>query len=146
MKKIGEYTVRGQLPKETTERIQLFDGKFDTGYRIVRFEVAPQSVSSAADAYAKLATTDEATGDGDVWNWDSNIEIAWARFSAAGSGTNGMYEAFIDPDNMIIEDLYIYSGSADPADAPVNYMVHLEKYDITDWQGALTMVRNRSQA
>ena len=52
----------------------------------------------------------------------------------------------VDPDNMIIEDLY-FSARFSAADTfRVNYMVTLEKYDISDWQGALTMVRNRSQA
>ena len=144
MKKIGDYTVRGQLPKETTERITLFDGRFDTGYRVVGFQVAPENVATSADAYGKLATT-ETAGDGDSWNWEDNEEIAWARYSAAGGGTNGLYAEFIDPDNMIIEDLFIHAGSADAADSPLNYMIHMEKYDITDWQGALAMVRNRSQ-
>ena len=145
MKKIGEYTVKGRLPKETTERITLFDGKFNTGYRVVKFEIAAQDVATAADAYAKLTTSENIQGDGDNWYWDDNVEIAWARWVMAGLGTNGTVDAFIDPDNMIIEDLYIASGTADPSPADVNYMITLEKYDITDWQGALAMVRNKSQ-
>ena len=45
---------------------------------------------------------------------------------------------------MVIEDLYIWANNA--ANDPINYLIKMEKYDITDWQGALTMVRNRSQA
>ena len=148
MKKIGEYTVKGRLDKLSSERITLFDGRFDTGFRIVKFEIAAKDVATGADAYAKLTTEEIDTsvaGDGDNWNWDSNLEIAWARWVMAGPGTNGAADSFIDPDNMIVEDLYIYSGTADPNPADVNYMIHLEKYDITDWQGALAMVRNRSQ-
>jgi hypothetical protein len=46
---------------------------------------------------------------------------------------------------MIIEDLYLMCVSANDTD-DINYMIKMEKYDITDWQGALGMVRNRSQA
>ena len=39
MKKIGEYTVRGQISDGIVEKIILFDGRFDTGYRVTSFVV-----------------------------------------------------------------------------------------------------------
>ena len=65
------------------------------------------------------------------------------------SGTDGMNagtfsEAIIDPDNLVVEDLYVYVRSATD-DIPINYLVKLEKYEITDWQGALAMARDRAQ-
>ena len=38
MKKIGEYTVRGRLAAQETAKIQLFDGRFDTAYKIKDFK------------------------------------------------------------------------------------------------------------
>jgi hypothetical protein len=144
MKKIGEYTVKGKLPIQSSERITLFDGVFDTGYRITKFVIAPESNAGADDTYAKLATSSSvANTSGHEWHWDSNVEIAWAKNVSSGGGATGILEFFIDPDNMVIEDLYIFTGTGN---TDVNYMIHMEKYDITDWQGALAMVRNRSQA
>ncbi len=42
MKKIGEYTTRGIITSSDTEshKIQLFDGRFDTGYRVTSFKVS----------------------------------------------------------------------------------------------------------
>ena len=45
---------------------------------------------------------------------------------------------------MVVEDLYIYVREGGGA-AGINYYIEMEKYDITEWQGALSMVRNRSQ-
>ena len=122
----------------------MFDGRFDTGYRVVKFEIAPTSNAGADDAYAKLATSEDVPNtSGHEWDWDSNVEIAWAKNASTGGGASGILEFFIDPDNMVIQDLYIYSGTGT---SDVNFMIHMEKYDINDWEGALAMVRNRSQA
>jgi hypothetical protein len=155
MKKIGTYTIRGQLTETESEvdpngeRIILFDGSFDTGYRVTDFRIWSSSYGSSSepDVVGKLAT-EEGLSDGatNFMNAGDNREIAWAASAGSTDGGLGFAEdGVIDPDNMIIEDLYIYvRGSSDTRD--VNYMVTMDKYDITDWQGALAMVRNRSQA
>ena len=58
--------------------------------------------------------------------------------------TRFAYKAFVDPDNLIVEDVFIDFGSG-TAGAEINYMLTFQKYDISDWQGALAMVRNKSQ-
>jgi len=142
VKKIGEYTAKGQIASGDSLKIQLFDGRFDTGYRVVKFSVTPQNVNSGNNAYGKLTTEDDATSDPANWDWGSNIEIAWSGTYAVSDGIAGSRD-FVDPDNLIVEDLYFYG--IDSANDRVNYMIQLEKYDITDWQGALGMVRNKSQ-
>jgi hypothetical protein len=145
MKKIEEYTVRGQLEELGVERIQLFDGRFDTGYRIVEFQIAPKRPADALDGYGTLGT-EEGTLSGGTWDWSDNTQLAWSSFSEGGGGYSpNNVISIVDPDNLIIEDLYIYANSSSTSQA-INYMIKLEKYDITDWQGAVTMVRNRSQA
>lgn len=149
MKKIGTYTVRGNLPAPAEDfdqrKIQLFDGRFDTGYRVTRFEIAPRGMADAnGDSISgKLAT--EELGAGSInWNWDDNREIAWAvgSYSMSGSLPVGFKE-FIDPENMIVEDLYLYANSA--GEGSINYIIEMDKYEFSDWEGALAMVRNRSQ-
>ena len=44
---------------------------------------------------------------------------------------------------MIVEDLYVYVRAVTDS-TPVNYLVKLEKYDITDWEGALAMAKDRA--
>jgi hypothetical protein len=148
MKKIGEYTMRGKCGiSGTPERLILFDGRFDTAYRVVGFSIASVTQNVNLEISAKLLTdNDGISASSNDWNWDNNEEIAWAAVGNNSSTAAGHTEiTHIDPDNMIVEDLYI-KANTNEGDEEINYMIFLEKYDITDGQGALTMVRNRSQA
>ena len=75
---------------------------------------------------------------------DDDNQIAWAWFNATtDSGTDSM-PSIIDPDNLVVEDLYIYGRSNSGSTAPINYMVVMEKYAISEEQGALLMARDRA--
>ena len=150
MKKIGEYTVRGTFLSSDngSKKIDLFDGRFDTAYRVKSFKIsiANRAVTSTQVAQGMLGT--EPGLGPTVWDWSDNSQIAWACVQAdANAGTIAWQanDTVIDPDNLIVEDLYfyayVYAFTID-----VNYQIELEKYDIAEWQGALSMVRNRSQA
>ena len=152
-KKIGEYTCRGTIEGESTtpvwDRIILFDGRFDTAYRVVEFVIASSSSSSAQDVAAKLATeitSTTTTGLGSVWDWSDNREIAWASTNNLVTSIRHNEFSLVDPDNLVVEDLYISATNNAGTGEDVNYFIRMEKYDITDSQGALAMVRNRSQA
>ena len=150
MKKIGDYTVRGSVNTNLElNRIILFDGQFDTAYKVVEFKIAPHDMDSTDLKLftAKLMTDDDAAV-GVNWNWDNNEEIGWAYI---GYDRNApQFETkfnLVDPDNLVVEDLYIVADeTAGNTDVKMNYFIRMEKYDITDSQGALAMVRNRSQA
>ena len=147
MKKIGEYTCRGQIPEGTanTKRINLFDGRFDTAYRVVRFVIAgARADDSSSDAVAKLMTEDNGI-NADYWNWEDNREIAWASTEHRTADGVQMVFSEVDPDNLVVEDLFITAQNRSASNPNINYMIFMEKYDITDWQGALAMVRNKSQ-
>ena len=144
MKKIGEYTARGQIDDNTVEKITLFDGKFDTGYRITKFVVAGVDTTSqtTTDVNGCIGTTE--SGPSGSWDFGNNEQIAWSASRGIDAATLGDLFSLVDRDNMVIEDLYVYGNSN--GGTKVNYYIEMDKYDITDWQGALTMVRNRSQA
>lgn len=140
LKKIGEYTTRGQLEDQTTKKIQLFDGRFDTGFKVVEFIVASNTLTVGRESYGTLSTE---YFTNDLWDWSDNIQIAWAASQFVNDGGQGPF-TLVDPDNLVVEDLYI--RGLESGDGTLNYFIRLEKYDITDWQGALSMVRNKSQA
>jgi hypothetical protein len=146
MKKIGEYTCRGQMNAENVwNRITLFDGRFDTAYRLIFFEVCPYNVKTAAnDVTAKVATDDSAFPDGALWSWEDNREIAWASAELRVSFGPSFSPSVVDEDNLIVEDCYVCYGHVG-TDDPVNYLMKFEKYEISEWRGALAMVRSKSQ-
>lgn len=147
MKLIGEYTARGQMDGENVfNRITLFDGRFDTAYRLVEFRICPRDTKTAAnDVAGKVVTDDTALADGALWNWQDNREIAWCSTEVRVSFGPSFTNELVDPDNLIVEDCYVSYGHVS-TDSPVNYFLRFEKYDISDSQGALAMVRARSQA
>ncbi len=155
MKKIGDYTIRGSVTTDReAHRLILFDGKFDTGYKVTSMTIFPSDLDDGTfrSVSVKLASDELnlTVSPAETFNCDSNSEIAWAQFQYDNSPASNPYyfgpSVFLDPDNFTIEDLYLYpsENSAD-ASIKVNYIITLEKYDVTDWKGALTMVRNRSQ-
>ena len=152
MKKIGTYTVRGKISEPETEagtpqRIRLFDGRFDSGYKVIDFVVfgATCNSSSTPDVMGKLGTTNNLrTGASNFFNADDVREIAWSG-SAGSTDTmfNSRPTSIIDPDNFIVEDLFVYARGQ--TDVACNYIVTLEKYETTSSRGALAMVRNNAQ-
>ena len=153
MKKVGTYTARGIVTEGDTEagtpqRIPLFDGSFKTAYRVVDFYIwgASYGSSTQPDCIGKLSKNDDgATGQSNFMRADDDNQIAWAWFNATTDSGTDSVPAIIDPDNLVVEDLFVYGRSNSGTTAPINYMVILEKYEITDWQGALAMARDRAQ-
>lgn len=146
---LGDYTVRGKLTEEESvlgaARIQLFEGRFDTAFKIKAFYIWPASVSASTtgDLVGKLATESGLnTGGAGFFNAADNREIAWAG-TASDSSDNwaGPVNAIIDPDNLVVQDLFIYVRGLLNA-APANYMVIMEKYEVGLTLGAYSMVRN----
>ena len=145
MKKVGEYTVRGQIGHNVEERITLFDGRFDTGYMVKKFYLYPNTgIGAGNDSFGVLYTESGTVANGLSWDFGENEQIGWAAgifsgASAFASDGNGL----VDPDNLIIEDLFVIANHA--GSGTTGYMIVMEKYEFTDWKGALAMVRNKSQ-
>jgi len=154
MKKIGTYTVRGRGFEvddagQGPIRIPLFDGRFDTGYRVTSFQVWSGSVQDSYDQRnaAKLGTTADLEQSAALFfDASDQREIAWAGQGDGSIDEMGPVTSIIDPDNMVVEDLFVYLRLNQQTGAEqLNYIITMDKYDITDWQGALCMVRNKSQ-
>jgi len=151
MKKIGEYTIRGMTNETESEsgrprRITLFDGRFDTAYRVTYFQVwgATYASSTHPDCVGKLGTRGDLEAQSiDFMNAADNREIAWAGTAGSTDSWNTV-ASIIDPDNLIIEDLFVYVRNVSDAEN-ISYLVKMEKYKISEAQGALTMVRNNAQ-
>lgn len=147
MKKIGEYTCRGFVDNATTEIVKLFDGRFDTAYKITKFEaVIYDPDNSGVDGFCTLATAplDPSVTTDTQWRFADRKQIGWSSMTAVGAhtGPNSAQFNLVDRENMVVEDLYIYA-EMNAAGGGMNYYIEMDKYDITDWEGALTMARNK---
>jgi hypothetical protein len=148
MKKIASYTCRGSITGNgnagvalPTERIALFDGSFQSAYKVKSFKL----LTFDAESYGILHTTFGTLGGSNLGltqDAADNTQIAWT--SAPTNGIVG--SAIVDEDNLIVEDLFVTLASGKSANGKVSYIIEMEKYSITDWQGALALVRNNSQS
>ena len=143
MKKIGEYTVRGSVADGSIDRITLNDGRFDTAYRVVEFKIFPQDVLSSVSDVAGVLMTENTGTPSPLWQAESNTQIAWSSVYVPGAAAAQAALEIIDPDNLIVEDLFIHINNTSSDKS--NYFIRMEKYSITDWQGALAMVRAKAQ-
>ena len=141
MKKIGTYTARGKVAHQITQRLILFDGRFDTAYRITRFLVGPQSITTTDNAAGTLFTDDDGSGS-NLWKWEDNVQIAWAATEGITDAASAPF-SLVDEDNLVVEDIFIRCSNSGGGDS--NYLIEMEKYEISDWQGALALVRSKSQ-
>jgi len=149
MKKIGSYTAKGIASHLVEEKIVLDDGRFNTGYVVTGFQIYPNNFTggspSTTSGIGRLATE-----SGLPTVRENFIDAALNTFVAADAITGGFENvtqdarSFIDPDNLIVQDLFITILNA--ADVAMNYMITFDKYEFTDWKGALAMTRNKSQA
>ena len=80
MKSMRKYTIRGEITAGDVKRIQLFDGRYDTGYRLHKFIITPQRVLEAEEVSAKLMTEEKTHGVN--WFWARQSEIGWASWNA----------------------------------------------------------------
>lgn len=144
-KKLGDIiTMRGQINENTNGvELNLFDGRYDTGFRILEFYIAPSDPTAANEIIAKLHTS-STTPSITVWNWADVQEIAWASWGISGSSSGADF-FLLDHDNMVIENLYL-SAYNTVEGARCNYYLTLQKFQLQPWDGALNIVTNLAQA
>jgi len=150
-KYIGSYTARGTISEDETEqngpaRIRLFDGKFDTAFVVREFYIWSDTWSNSnfPDCIGKLSTSPNVLDTPvQFMQAQDSREIAWAGANG-GLDTGGQSFAIVDPDNLIVEDLWVFTRSINDTNG-VNYMVVMDKYDITESLGAVSMAKDRAR-
>jgi len=142
-KKIGDIiTMRGQVAEGLSGiELNLFDGDYSTGYKILEFYISPDNVTGSNEIMAVLSTNPATTAS--TWNWSDVQQVAWASWGISSAASGGDF-TLVDFDNMIIENIYLSSTSTVSL-SNMNYYMTLQKYKISAWDGALNMVTNLSQ-
>jgi hypothetical protein len=140
MKFLEQYVARGKIGENETVRINVFNGRYDHGVKIVDFKIIRDRPQQGDSSIGILATEEDAVDPSSVIiDFEDNRQVAWSH-----EQKDGYYESIIDPENLIVEDLY-FTGVTDAGTNDINYMVVMDRYALEPFQGPLSMVNNRSQ-
>ena len=148
MKKVpdGRKILSGQITMQTynglENRIQLWDGKFTTGYRIVEFRIIPKVPQNQEEVLSLLSTEPKGGVPSSV-NLQNNENLAYSIWGAPNQAYFSTWD-WISEGNMVIEDLWI-SCYTTGDETLLNYYLVLEKYSMSDWEGAGVLVDNLNQ-
>jgi hypothetical protein len=133
-------TLRGVGTVPNVEKVLLFDGSFNTAYKILDFQITPTDPLSSEEISATVNTIEVTHSS--IWNWALNTQIAWASWNTPINSRFGQYSN-VDEEAIIVEDLFI-DFSGDSAQT-VNWELKLEQVSIKDYEAALAMVNARAQ-
>jgi len=130
------------------QKVQIFDGDFESGYVIEEFKVfGIPNAETGTDIYSLISTNRNPSGvdDGGDWDWSSNEQIAWASTTWSGAGATVSEFNLVDPDHLLIEDFFVWFRFGGGSGESANYYCRMRKVKTSDWIGALAMVRNKAQ-
>ncbi len=134
MRSMRVKTLRGQLTGNDTRRLIIDDGNFQHGVRVLEFYVWPASPADWRDATIVLCLDDDIHSTADA---DDNREIGWSIFNTTGRTS----QTVVAPDHIGVQDLFITSAGT----TTFNYIVVIEPVQMTEAQGILQLIKERSQ-
>ena len=130
---------RGQLEISEQRRIIVDDGRYTHGMRIVSLHIFPVIGGGTQLTSVTLATQDISNPDLDAGD---SRQIGWATLGFGGANVDTQTQAVIDPEHVIINDLYVRNNNAND---PVNYLIIAEPITMTDDQAILQLIKERGQ-
>ncbi len=135
--KCGTYTLRGQLTLPMTEpqRKALFNGSFTKNFKVKDVQIFPSGVVNN-DTLLILHFDDELKVAMDA---SDNGQFGWAATDALAQDWS-----YVDPDHIIVQDLFITALAAAPGN--VNYVIKLEQVKTSMPEAILDEVKNQLQS
>ena len=135
---MARHTLRGRVAAQETKRLIVDDGQLNVGHRVVGFVVWATGISSSEDPECILGKSSDMNSE---WDASDNRQIGWAG-QTTSSTSRIMGFNLLDPDNIVIQDLFIYNR-ADTEEA--NYLVVVEPVSLTDDEAVLQLIKERGQ-
>lgn len=138
------HTMRGRVAYNNPVRLILDDGQFTRAHRVVALYTFPSSITSGVSEEADVTL---ALDYDPSPNWDArdNRQIGWAGFRNGATPSSESLNAWslIDPDHIVVRDLYIINNNS--LSSATNYMVVLEEVAINEDEAVLALIKERSQ-
>ena len=133
----GIHTLRGKLemPMTAPQKAALFNGSFTQNFKVVDVQIFPDSIINN-DTLLILHFDDNLKTDCDAGD---NAQFGWAATDALAQDWS-----YVDPDHVIVQDLFISAFAAAPGN--VNYVIKLERIKTTVSEAILDEVKTQLQS
>jgi hypothetical protein len=146
------------------KRLILNNGDFKRNYRVVEFTIFPNmnrksgnigsytQITTAPTNIANVALALEESGitEGE-FRFNDSRQIAW--FQGAGTSTPNQYRTYLDPNHIIVQDLWIGGYAVDTSDGStevltvaLNYHIVLEEITSSLNEAVLQLIKEKSQS
>ena len=145
---IGDYSFYGAY------HLIVDDGNYNSAWRVTKFVICPVDVTnssvSARDCAASLATHEEAlqgyTPTVINWTFSDRRQFAWVASTWDGDTTIGEQFNLVDPQHVIVRDMYIALSAANAFSATeFNYFIELERVTLSDDQAIMAIIQEEGQ-
>ena len=138
------HTLRGRLEEGVIKQLIVNDGRLTHGLRVTKFIVAPEMTTQTQGCNAVLGLDNKITAD---WDWENGNQIAWAT-SAMGGSSNMENPGFqlVDPDHIVIRDLFIRATITGSTPQALNYYIELEAVNISEFEAIVQLTKETSQS
>jgi len=132
----GIHTLRGTLtlPMTAPVRKTLFNGSFTKNFKVIDIQIFPSAIINN-DTIVILHFDDVLKT---VASAKDSAQFGWANIDQLAQDWS-----YVDPDHVIINDLHISAIAAGAG--VINYVIKLERINISLSQSILDEVKNRQQ-
>ena len=137
-------TLRGTVDDGVIKRLIVDDADFNRGFKVTRFEIFPVDVSSSSSDCTGVLALEE-RGATEDWFCEDNTQIAWSATTMAGSFSINNKTDIIDPDHVVLRDLFVMAHTANATVARINYLVEIEEVKLSDDQAVLQLIKETAQ-
>ena len=138
------HTLRGRLEEGELKQLIVDDGRLTHGLRVTKFIVAPELTASSQGVNAVLGLDDKVT---DTWDWENANQIACAASGMGGSShmENPGFQ-LVDPNHIVIRDLYIRGTVTGSTPQALNYYIQLEAVNVSEFEAIVQLTKETSQS
>jgi len=131
------YTIRGQLPTGSHEKIQLYWRDTNYLYRVIDFKVYSDTPDTPGAVYGMVSKGKDNSLDATSLNLEDEAVIAWSQQTRWANGTalpgaesvQCYRDDFIDMDSTFGYDLYVHTNSF-VSGQKINYYLVLERFKV----------------
>jgi len=138
MSRTISYT--GQLPTGEQDRIRLSTINGKIGYKIVKFDIIPETLGAVTELVCKIFNKSQASSISPTVDFTDSELLAVAYYSSTGGIFRG--KTIIFDNEKFNQDIFVTLADAGGSTTPGNYYIELEAMSINDLESTMMTLQN----